>query len=227
MSKVISKHILEIRHKSNSRFLDKRGEIAEILSGQNFDQWNIGNNRIDFASKKNSSIGAFLSYKNLGYFSDYPTTPDDFLNESKNFIKNSWTYFPTTQITRVGIRSAFLIETKNFKESFDKYKSKFLGLQNEDIKKLGGDLIDLGFPLSFAIGEEFFNVMTGPMKKKQLKEFALDSDELPESSIFIEVDYFRKEFSPHITQKNVLELIERGLEKAQKIKDEISKMIID
>ena len=227
MSKVISKHILEIRYKPNSRFLDKRGEIAEILSGQNFDQWNIGNNRIDFASKKKPSVGAFLSYKNLGYFSDYPTTPDDFLRESKNFIKNSWTYFPTTQIARVGVRSTFLIETKNFKESFDKYKSKFLGLQDEDIRKLGGDLIDLGFPLNFAIGEEFFNVMTGPMEKKQLKEFALDANELPESSIFVEVDYFRKEFSPHITQKNVLELIEKGLEKARKIKDEISKMIID
>jgi hypothetical protein len=227
MSKVISKHILEIRYKPNSRFLDKRGEIAEILSGQNFDQWNIGNNRIDFASKKNSSVGAFLSYKNLGYFSEYPTTLDDFSTESKNFIKNSWTYFPANQITRIGVRTTFLIETKNFKESFDKYRSQFLGLQDDEIKKFGGDLIDLGFPLNFADGEEFFNVTTGPMEKKQSKEFVLDADELPESSIFIDVDYFRKEFSPHITQKNVLELIEKGLEKAKKIKEEISKMIID
>jgi len=65
MSKVISKHILEIRYKPNSRFLDRRGEIAYILSGQMFDQWNIGNNRIDFANKKHHNIEAFFSYRNL------------------------------------------------------------------------------------------------------------------------------------------------------------------
>jgi len=33
MKKIFSKHIIEIRYKPNSRFLDKRGEIAESLTG--------------------------------------------------------------------------------------------------------------------------------------------------------------------------------------------------
>ena len=226
MTKIISKHILEIRYKPNSRFLDRRGEIADILSGQKFDQWNIGNNKIDFASKKHPDIGAFLSYRNLGFFSEYPVSIDNFNNEAKNFLKSAWTYFPTNQITRIGIRSAFLVEVKNFKEAFDKYRSAFLGLREEDIKKFGGDLIDLAFPLNFAIGEEFFNITTGPMDEKQSKEFAMDANELPDASIYIDVDYFRKEFSPYVTQKNILDLIDKGVEKAKEVKKEISNLII-
>ena len=52
MEKIFSKHIVEIRHKPNSRFLDRRGETAELLAGSFFDQWGISNNRIDFSSKK-------------------------------------------------------------------------------------------------------------------------------------------------------------------------------
>ncbi len=226
MSKTISKHVLEVRYKPDPRFLDRRGEIAGIISRQQFDQWNIGSNRIEFASKKHLGIGAFFSYRNLGFFSEYPVLTDDFNKKAKEFFKSTWTYFPTNQITRIGVRSTFLVESKNFKAVFDKYKSLFLGLKDEHIKKFGGDLIDLGFPLNFAIGEEFFNIITGPMEKKQSKEFVMDADELPETGVYIDVDYFRKEFSPYITQKNIMDLIDRGVEKAKEIKNEILNLII-
>jgi hypothetical protein len=222
MKKIFSKHVVEIRYKPNPRFLDKRGEIAESLSGSFFDQWNISNNRIDFSSKTNENITAFISFRNLGIFTNHPNTVDFFKEKAKDFIKSAWTNFPTSKITRIGIRSIYLIETSSFKNSFDEYRKKFLGLSDDDLKKFNGDLIDLGFPLNFSVGEDFFNVTTGPMEKIQSKEFLLDDDELPEAGIFVDVDYFKKEFSPHIIQKNVLGFIDTGSDKAENIKDLIA-----
>ena len=60
------------------------------------------------------------------------------------------------------------------------------------------------------------------MEKSQSKEFLLDDDELPAAGIFVDVDYFKKEFSPHITQKNVLDFVDKGIEKAGNMKDLIA-----
>ncbi|OJI06584.1 hypothetical protein BK004_02790 [bacterium CG10_46_32] len=218
----ISKHLVEIRYKPNSRFLDKRGEVADLLSNSIFDQWNISTNKINFSSKKDDNIEAFFSFRNLGLFTNYPNTQDFFLEKAKDFIKSAWNYFPTGNIIRVGVRSTYLFETRDFKNTFDKYRSKFLALSDEDIKEFDGDLIDLGFPLNFSIGEDFFNVNTGPMEKDQSKEMVLnDEEELPTTGVYIDVDYFRKEFSPHTTQKNILEFVDKGIQKA----DKISKLI--
>lgn len=222
MRKIFSKYTVEIRYKPNSRFLDKRGEVAELLAGPFFDQWNISNNRIDFSNKANENVVAFISFRNLGLFTNYPNTADFFKEKANDFIKSAWTNFPTSKMTRIGVRSIYLIETESFKNSFDEYRKKFLGLSDEDLKKFEGDLIDLGFPLNFAVGEDFFNVTTGPMEKSQSKEFLIDNEELPASGIYVDTDYFRKEFSPHIIQKNVLDFVDKGIDKAEKIKDLIA-----
>ncbi len=60
------------------------------------------------------------------------------------------------------------------------------------------------------------------MEKDQSKEFVVDDDkELPKVGIYVDIDYFRKEFSPHTTQRNVLDFIDKGVKKA----DSISKLI--
>lgn len=223
MDKILSKHLIEIRYKPNSRFLDKRGEIADSLSGATFDQWNISNNRIDFSSKEHEDFGAFFSFRNFGLFANYPNTQEFFAEKAKDFIKAAWAHFPTGKITRIGIRSTYLIEAKDFKSAFDKYRSKFLALSDSDIEGFGGDLIDLGFPLNFATGEDFFNVNTGPMEKAQSKEMVVgDEDKLPKTGIYVEVDYFRKEFSPHTTQKNVLDFVDKGIQKSATVSELIS-----
>ncbi len=109
MSKKISKHLIEIRYKPNSRFLDRLGEVAELLSGAIFDRWQISSNRIDFSSKEQENIGAFISFRNLGLFANYPNTQEFFVEKAKEFIRSAWTHFPSGKITRVGIRSTYLI----------------------------------------------------------------------------------------------------------------------
>ena len=95
-------------------------------------------------------------------------------------------------------------------------------MPNSDIEEFGGDLIDFGFPLNFAVGEDFFNVNTGPMEKDQSKEMIMDDEEkLPTNGIYVDVDYFRKEFSPYITQRNILDFVDKSIKKA----DSVSKLI--
>ncbi len=224
MGKIISKHLIEIRYKPNSRFLDKRGELADNLSGGIFDQWTISANRIDFSKKGDENIGAFISYRNLGFFTNYPNAQNLFVEKTKEFIRTAWQHFPTGKITRIGIRSTYLSEAKDFKTVFDNLKNKFLAFSNDELKQFNGDLIDFAFPLNFVAGEDFFNVNAGPMEKTQSKEIlAGEFEELPEAGLYVDLDYFRKEFTPYITQKQVFEFIDKGIKKGE----EINKLLAD
>lgn len=58
------------------------------------------------------------------------------MEKAKDFIRSAWTNFPTGNITRVGVRSAYLIEAKDFKAAFDNYRSKFLAITDDELKKI-------------------------------------------------------------------------------------------
>lgn len=220
MNKEISNHVLEIRFQPNSRFLDEKGLIAsQIVINTKFDQWNISTNKVEFTRSDQTGFSAFFSFSNLGVASNTPATADDFLITAKEFVKSAWQYFKTDTIIRLGMRSTFLIETADFTNTFNAYKNKFLKLNDVELKKFDGELIDVGFPLNFINGDIFFNVMTGPMQKKQSKNFF--EEKAFESGIYVDIDYFKKEVSPHIIQKHVISFIEDGMAKAKSLARQI------
>ena len=98
-------------------------------------------------------------------------------------------------------------------------------LSAEELKKFDGDLVDVGFPLNFVSGEDFFNVVTGPMEKGQSQQFFGDDEDLPQSAIYIDVDYFRRDFSSDLRQRNVLEFIDTGVNKSKNIADTIVSLV--
>ena len=219
----LSNHLLEIRIKPDSRFLDKRGSIAANLSDNKFNHWTISRNRIDFTSESYPKLSAFFSFANLGVTSQYPIKKGEFEKSAIDFIKLSWTHFDTSKIIRLGIKSTFLIETKNFTNTFLNFKNNFLKLNDENIKKISGELIDIGFPLSFMDGDNYVNLFTGPMEKKQSQNYFGES--AFNSGIFIDIDYFREELSPYITLKNITDFVKAGLEKSEDIVNTVYKII--
>ena len=223
MKEQISKHIFEVRYKPNPSFLDKRGSITAQIIGGRFDNWSISNNKIDFVNSKTNEVSAFFSYANFGVITIPPVTKDDFLSISEEFIKSAWQFFDTSTITRMGVRSIFLVQVKDFTKLFEAYKNKFLGLPNDDLSSFGGDLIDVGFPLNFVNGDNFFNVVTGPMQKEQSKN--IFGDEAFDAGFYLEVDYFTKEISPHIIQKRVISFIDEGVSKAVNLTAGINKIV--
>jgi hypothetical protein len=218
LENAISKHIIEIRFRPDGHFLDRRGQVAESLVGSSalFKHWNITANRIDFSSKDNAHVKAFLSYRNLGLASTSPNETAFFVESAEAFIKSAWNDLPNNEFSRIGIRSMFLVETDDFSKAREGYRKRFLKLSDEEMREFGGDLIDLGFPLHFQHDENCFNVMTGPMEREQSKQFFGEID-LPPTGIFVNIDYFRKNLSPHISQKMVLQLLNEGVEKARSV----------
>jgi len=225
IEKIFAKHLVEVRFKPNARILDKRGELAEALSTPLFNYWNISTNRIDFLSKDNKTIQAFFSYKNLGLLASHPNETAYFIDEAKAFIKNAWTHFPADKISRIGVRSTYIVPVKDFTKAFEAYKEKFLKLSAEELKKFDGDLVDVGFPLNFVSGEDFFNVVTGPMEKGQSQQFFGADEDLPQAAIYIDVDYFRRDISSDLKQRNILEFIDTGVNKAKSIADTIALLV--
>lgn len=223
MANKLSNHILEIRIKPDPRFLDKRGSIAANLANYKFNHWSISRNRIDFTSEEYPKLSAFFSFANIGVVSQYPIKKSEFEKTAIEFLKSSWTNFDTSKITRLGIKSTFLIETENFNDTFLGFKNNFLKIPDEDIKKINGDLIDIGFPLSFMDGDNYINIFAGPMEKKQSQNYF--EEQAFDSGIFVDFDYYRENISPHITLKNITDFIKDGLERAENNTNVISKMI--
>jgi hypothetical protein len=225
MSGKITKHILEIRYKPDPRFLDKRGSVAAQIADQDFNQWNISNDRIDFNNTKHPELSRFFSIRNLGVTSVYPATTQTFLDTSENYIKSAWPCFPANTITRLGVRSFFLTKEDDFTKAFYKYKKTFLKLEESQLAGFGADLVDIGLPLNFVDGDDIFNIMTGPMQKKQSIEIFTDS--AFDSGTYLEVDYFRTDISPHITQRQVIDFVKKAVEKSEKVLCHIQKLLAD
>jgi len=101
-----------------------------------------------------------------------------------------------------------------------------LKLSDKNLKKFGGKLIDVGFPLNFIDGENRVNVMTGPMKRKQASQFLIKEKGLPRTGIFVGVDFFRKELEIGTRQKDILKFIDLGVEKARNIKRLINNLVL-
>ena len=225
MSKFISKHFMELRFKPNPTILDKRGKIAELLSGKPFDRWGISQNRIDFTNKDCKYILGFFSFRNLGFSCVYPQPVEYFVEEAKKFIKKAQSFYDINEIRRIGVRSIFLTEVDDFKKTMHAYRDRFLKLNDEDVKKFGGDLVDVGFPLNFSTGDSRFNIRMGPMEKKQALEQYGDEEEIPETAIFVDVDYFQSEFERGFGQRQLLQFIDEGVRKGKEINDLICKWV--
>jgi len=227
MKDIITKHVLEIRYEPNPGFLDRRGGIASSLSPKIFRHWRISENQIELFNP-DSQINAFFSYKNIGLSNIYPETTEEFISTSKDLIKESWTHFSFNKIQRIGVRSGFLCPKDiSFKKLFNSFNKNFVNSSFVDNQSIFGTakLIDIGLNLNFSVGSEYFNIMTGPMEKKQIKEFFPGVKDLPDQGVYLEIDYFKNEFSPSLKQKDVLNLLDNAITQGKSIFNTISDLV--
>lgn len=222
MNKFYLEQIFEIKFKPQSKFLDKRGEIASSLGDSFLNQWNITDNSVDLKSETNTKVKGFFSFRNMGFASSYPTSSDDFSLHTKNFIKRAWQYIPLNEVLRIGLKTKMVTPVDSFNDSFKKFREKFIALDNASLEKFGGKLVDLSFPLNFADGLNQFNTLSGPVVKKEIEPFFKDSeDQAPDSGVYCEVDYFTTEIKTLLKQKDMLIFVDDAITKADVVSGEI------
>jgi hypothetical protein len=230
MSKKISSFLFEIRFVPSPSILDRKGQIVESLADDILSEWSISlDEKIQISSRKLKYFRAVVTVGAIAL--EYKNCPslENFLELSKEFLKKSWTVFPFSKIVRMGIRSTYLTEINDFGNTVSAYKGFFLKPSDEEMKKLGGNLIDIGVPLNFSEDDHFFNIVTGPMPKAQMKErmgLDLADEELPEIGMYVDVDYFSKEISSQLKQKDVVTFFENGLKKAEQINNTVQEWVL-
>lgn len=225
--KTITKHICEVRFKPDPKILDRRGEVTAALSDNTFKNWKITNNKIEFANEDDMFVSAFFSYRNLGTSSCFPHDSQYFIDTTKEFIKRSWTFFPSNNVVRVGVRSSVLVDLgKSFKDYFEMYKKNISQFSKKGL--FNADLVDVGLNLNFANGDEYFNVTTGPMEQEQMKIFFQENseEELPDTCVYVEIDYFKKDFKPFLKQKDIFKILDEGVNKSKEISSSVAGIIL-
>lgn len=225
--KRLVRRFLEIRFKPWASILDKRGKIAEALSSKRFDRWTISENTVVFSSSRVRYTQAFFSFTNLGFGITRTRPVEEFNEGAIEFVRKAWQFFLTNEITRIGVRSIFLSEVQGFKETMGRFRNRFLKLSEAEVEKFGGDLVDVGFPLNFSVGDRRFNIMTGAMEKEQALERYGRGEELPQAGIYVDVDYFKSKFKRALRQKDVFAFIKSGTAKGQEINKVIFDLIVE
>lgn len=232
--KIISKHILEVRHQAYMRFLDIRGEIAHVITNLdrfNFEYWAPADNRVDLMDMS-KNIKVFVTLTNFGLVIENAPSLDYFKNQSILFLEKLLESldFSDRKIVRLGARSFFLIDRKQkFNDIKTKYQNRFLSLNPKGKELFDAELIDIGAPFNFRETDRknSFNTMSGPMEIKQMRQFfgskKLYPDNLfPKSALYFEIDYFTKDIGRK-DKDTLLQLaktnINRSLDIFMKFKD--------
>ncbi len=228
--KVLSEHIFELRYKVLAQILDIRGILAENMRElMNFVHWRITENRIELRdSDEQNKESGFISYKNCGYVILRPDTRNFFQDKAIKFLKNllSIDGFILNPITRIGVRSTFIIPYEGSFDSLCKIIYEKFYVDKNINQLFNAEIVDVGASLNFKSKIGFYNTTTGPMKKDQMKQFLKKHDDLPEISLFFDIDYFKNDLGK-INENEIYNLIKRYSTRSWEIMDNIKPLIFE
>lgn len=198
MDAPLSQNIFELRYKHNLLLIDKKGFLLNILLNEfKLEQISVQENGIIVQSTDtNFSIAVFtdriaITYKNINKIKDYENSI------IKLFAILQGTDFFQKQlfVNRIGIRVRKCYEYNKTIESLkDMFLKNYMTLNPDVISKLGLELKDIAYPLTFRDKETTINTNCGPMESEQIKQFFNDfkiSDlKIPKVGLYADVDYF-------------------------------------
>ncbi len=189
-----NQQLFEIRYRAEPRVLDHRGVWADqLLDLLAVSEWRIDSNRLDVFSKDKRKT-VFISYKNAGVVLQNGTEKEfnEITNKFVGFLFRQ-SPFRNIALERLGILLRYAQKNGGeFEEIVRLYQEKFLTYSPKLLGVFDGRVIDIGTPVILETDLGKINFRSGPMKKEQLKEMFDFEEELPETSIFFESDYFLK-----------------------------------
>lgn len=185
--------LFEIRYSPNPKVLDNRGKwVSDILPIMEMTDWMITENRLDIRDK-DERRKAFCGYKNSSFFMRQVENPNEFYEESKKFLEyflNQPDFVENLHVERIGVRCKF---ARTYKGNFDfllkQYSEKFILVHKNVEDILQAKILDIGSPLTLQTPIGTINLMTGPMKEEQLKQYFKFEGNIP-VSIYTDFDYW-------------------------------------
>lgn len=206
----INRQIFEIRYRAEPRILDHRGVWADqLLDLLAVTEWRIDPIRLDVLSKdKRKSV--FISYKNAGIVL-HNSNEKEFSELTSKFLGFLFRQSPFRNIAleRLGVLlRAAKKSDGNFESIVQLYQDKFIAYSSNLLEVFNGRIIDVGTPVTLETDIGKINFRSGPMPKEQLTEMFESEDELPETAIFFECDYFLKpEINSTMNTKQIPNLV--------------------
>jgi len=187
MSDQLSKYVIEFRYRPIASAVDRRGDLADVMTSKSLTEWVIGKDRVDvFNPERNKAI--FVSYQNCGIALEGESgSVDSLLTSVQNAVKR----LPEQDYQRFGLRLTSYVKTNRpFSSLLKSFQAKLTqeNFLNKAPKKVQVDDIALVYDLS--AGQEKIHLQVGPMKADQAGGFFSTQEEIPETGVFIDVDIF-------------------------------------
>ena len=194
MSKLkLLKAIWEIRYEPAATLFDNRGRIADKWYQSNgFEDWVVGRNQVTLTNRANT-INFHVEFRKM-HLEIEGLGLKEFCQTAS--IITGWTskVLKIKKIDRIGFRNYLIIERDSFEKTRERLIDRLFKLNEDDWNAFGGEVVDVGFPLTLDYGETKANFRMGPMQKKQYDSI-LRADEVkdlvPESSFLIDFDMYQ------------------------------------
>jgi hypothetical protein len=213
-------YVLELKFKNNPIILDKLGKTTFKLLDSYFVHWEVSNGNMLKVWNDDKTFEGFFTYFRFGArFKDL-----DDKEALIKFVRNILEMFPYLEAQRLGFRiKRFVMGENSFDELKDLYKENLVIDDVTDLMPSGVSDIDYAFTILLKHKNNKVNVSSGPMEKDQAKIFFKEPDNLKDSGVFLDTDYYR-EFDPNVPIK--LKEIKEFLDSAEEISEEISENLI-
>jgi hypothetical protein len=194
--KLVSEHVLEIRHRAYGTFLDMRGRIADtVAAAGQMTAWSVTDNRIDFKpNEEDEREVGFVSHRNLGYIVRSPDSRNYMQDRALRFIRDLVAVrgYELREVKRFGFRSRFLSPSKDSFRALLKKVNDRMPLPEQLVSVFEAQLDDYGPVAILKRGNMKIRVQCGPMEKEQSKGlFEKQADRLPDVGFFVDIDHYQ------------------------------------
>jgi|SRR5208337_568079 len=198
MTKPYTRQVFELRYLPLFRFFDCRSKLLEELyrdpktKKNNFEHWQLGADRVHLfdADQKRAF---FVTFSNCGFTCENPATE----GFSKDQIMKYMTLTSEVigenieEIQRVGFRQIRVVPVEDLQDTKRLLKEVFIRTDSQFFRELESPIVDFTLlPLVFKHGDHSFQITLGPATKQELEQRLGSISDLPETSLYFDVDYF-------------------------------------
>lgn len=213
VSNLITEHIFEIQHEANGVFLDKKGQVADLIRESGiFPDWQIDANGIRLYNAKSiiKEKEAVINYNIIRFTVFDSNTKNYFEDQTEKFLKilqNSKLY-NIPDIKRFGVRTKCFVPCDLAFEGINK-KICNTFFNETALNVFGGQQKDL--QIIIEIKEKDFQIKfcIGPVKKEESSRyFGFKSEKLSPAGIYIDIDCFKNQ---KINSKSLKQSIDESM----------------